>query len=580
MGDCFFDGGARFMVVAIGAVFLFLLLNFHLIDIRLIAIKQKGREWMKNLIVIVWCLSVCLTNFSQVNGASTVPSNTITIKVLTPRGGPAATKSLTLYGTINGITEKYLLCQNKNIDWGSTNIFTIQRPLNIQTINYITLEATNTNDCWGPNCFIFELPDNKIWTFAGNMSIGSHKDKIIKYNTQPSITFYFTGPKSGIIKTANPYTKIVPEWAAQIKGKCVDTLSSTTIYDATQSSITSQPAQNSDSSDNSNVQNTTEPTITIPPDKTKTIPVTPIRKNTNVANKIIKAEENANNTTSDNNKPNFQDTIATPLSGQNWTLPDLGMQFVYVTPGGFWMGSDRTYGKGDERPRHRVTIQYDYWIGKHEVTQGEYESILGEKPSYFKNINSNQRPVENVTWYESVIFCQELTLRARGNGSLPSGYEYRLPTEAEWDFAARGGVMSKGSLYSGGAKHDDVAWHTDDSGSKTNDVGKKVANELGIYDMSGNVWEWCLDYYHGDYKDVPCDGSPMFKVAPSRVQRGGCYRTPDPQVTIRFNGFPYIKSDRGGFRVVLGRIIKFDQDTKDMLIKERKKKMLKQSYFE
>jgi sulfatase modifying factor 1 len=263
----------------------------------------------------------------------------------------------------------------------------------------------------------------------------------------------------------------------------------------------------------------------------------------------------------------------------DWSVPDLGTQFVYVATRNFLMGSNRSYNKGDEKPQHWVKIKNNYWIGKHEVTQSEYESILGEKPSYFKSLNSGQRPVENVSWYDAVIFCQELTLRGRDDGSLPPGYEYRLPTESEWEFAARGGNKSNNYLYSGSTKHEAVAWHTDDSGSKTNDVGKKGANELGIHDMSGNVFEWCIDYYHKNYERTPVDGSPMLIESPTRVQRGGGYRTPDPQVTVRFNAYTYVKSDRCGFRVVLGRIINFDNKVKQSLIDERKKKKLK-PFFE
>lgn len=208
-----------------------------------------------------------------------------------------------------------------------------------------------------------------------------------------------------------------------------------------------------------------------------------------------------------------------PVKDQSWTVPGLGMQFVYVAPGNFQMGS--VDGKNDERPVHAVNISKGYWVGKYEVTQTEYEEINGKNPSFFKKTN---RPVEQVSWDNAVCFCQKLTQRERSAGRLPPNHEYCLPTESQWEFAARGGVASKGYKYSGGENLDSLAWYESNSSRATHEVGTKSPNELGIYDMSGNVWEWCQDDWHGNYVDAPSDGSRWGDgTGSNRVFRGGSW---------------------------------------------------------
>jgi formylglycine-generating enzyme required for sulfatase activity len=233
---------------------------------------------------------------------------------------------------------------------------------------------------------------------------------------------------------------------------------------------------------------------------------------------------------------------------QPWTVPNLNMQFVYVKPGSFQMGSNEF---ASEKPVHSVTLSNGYWLGKYEVTQDEYQSIIGSNPSNFKG---GRKPVEQVSWDDAVSFCQKLTERERSAGRLPSGYEYRLPTEAEWEFAARGGNMSKGYQYSGSDNIDSVAWYGENSGKTPHDVGTKSPNELGIYDMSGNVLEWCLDDWHSDYKGAPSDGDRWGDGSGSyRVHRGGDWLSNADRCRVadRSYGSPGSRRDFIGFRVAL-----------------------------
>lgn len=170
---------------------------------------------------------------------------------------------------------------------------------------------------------------------------------------------------------------------------------------------------------------------------------------------------------------------AIPVKGQPWTVAENGMQLVYVAPGSFKMGEPKG-GRDNEKPVHDVTLTQGYWIGKYEVTQNEYEKIMGNNPSVFKG---NNKPVDGVSWYNAVIFCQKLTKRERAAGCLPAGYEYCLPTEAQWEFAARGGTESKAYKFSGGNNLDSLAWYYENSGNA------RLSDEWDVDNLDSNAVE-------------------------------------------------------------------------------------------
>jgi formylglycine-generating enzyme required for sulfatase activity len=194
----------------------------------------------------------------------------------------------------------------------------------------------------------------------------------------------------------------------------------------------------------------------------------------------------------------------------------------------------------DEKPAHSVTVS-DFYIGKYEVTQKQWVQVMGSNPSKFRG---DDLPVEMVSWDDVQKFIRKLNQQ--------TGKKYRLPTEAEWEYAARGGNKSRGYKYSGSNNIGDVAWYEGNSGDKTNDVGTKSPNELGIYDMSGNVWEWVSDWY-GKYSE----GAQTNPAGPSsgsdRVFRGGgwYYDAESCRVSIRGNDYPDYRSYNIGFRLVL-----------------------------
>ncbi|HEX8847607.1 MAG TPA: SUMF1/EgtB/PvdO family nonheme iron enzyme, partial [Pyrinomonadaceae bacterium] len=185
----------------------------------------------------------------------------------------------------------------------------------------------------------------------------------------------------------------------------------------------------------------------------------------------------------------------------------IGMEFVLVPAGSFMMGSEN--GDKNEKPAHQVTINCQFYMGKYEVTQAQWQQVLSSNPSNFKNCD--QCPVENVSWNDAQEFIKKLNAQN-------DGYSYRLPSEAEWEYACRAGTIGD---YAGDM--DEIAWYIKNSGSKTHPVGQKQANAWSLYDMHGNVREWCEDVWHENYKGTPSDGSAWLIGGNSnlRVLRGG-----------------------------------------------------------
>ena len=190
-----------------------------------------------------------------------------------------------------------------------------------------------------------------------------------------------------------------------------------------------------------------------------------------------------------------------------------GIPVVFLLPGSFMMGSPETEtDRQTDEVQHLVTLTRPFALAQTPCTQWQWEAVMGSNPSNFKG---KDRPVEQVSWEEAVAFCRKLTLKQQQEGVLAEGWEWRLPTEAEWEYAARAGTT--------GARHgelDAIAWHLDNSGGETHAVKGKQANAWGLYDMLGNVWEWCADW-NGDYPT----GSVTDPTGPSsgsnRVVRGG-----------------------------------------------------------
>lgn len=226
--------------------------------------------------------------------------------------------------------------------------------------------------------------------------------------------------------------------------------------------------------------------------------------------------------------------------GQAFTDAATGMEFVFIKGGCYEMGDTFGDGEGDEKPVHEVCVN-DFYLGKYEVKQGQWQAVMGNNPSNFKDCGASC-PVEQISWNDTQDFIGRL------NGK--TGKNYRLPTEAEWEYAARSG--GKREKYAGGDDLDRVAWYSSNSGSKTHPVGTKAPNGLGLYDMSGNVWEWCQDWYGEKfYGESPRDNSRGPSSGQYRVRRGGAWNSKPQNVRAADRGWsgPAYRLDVDGFRL-------------------------------
>ena len=236
----------------------------------------------------------------------------------------------------------------------------------------------------------------------------------------------------------------------------------------------------------------------------------------------------------------------TVTSSDNISIPvkyGISIDRVRVAAGTFTMGATPEMKNpwDNELPTHQVTLSNDYYIGKYEVTQALWKAVMGKNPSKYKGDNL---PVENVSWNDCLKFISKL--------NKITSRTFRLPTEAEWEYAARGGNKSRGYQYSGSNNLSDVAWCCDNSGGNTHPVGLKQANELGIYDMSGNVWEWCQNriYFYSSRSQTNPAGSTDGVL---RVIRGGSFFYDSRHCRSSFRLFmdPGCRDGLPGLRLVL-----------------------------
>jgi formylglycine-generating enzyme required for sulfatase activity len=218
--------------------------------------------------------------------------------------------------------------------------------------------------------------------------------------------------------------------------------------------------------------------------------------------------------------PNHQEALALKkkISGYYGPSPGevktntIGMKLVYIPPGEFMMGSND--GDSDEKPVHKVRISKGFYMGVYEVTQAQWQAVMGTNPSNFKGDNL---PVETVSWNDATEFCKKL--------SQKEGRTYRLPTEAEWEYACRADSNTRFCFGDNDSGLDDYAWYGyEKSGKQTHPVGQKKPNAFGLYDMHGNVWEWCQDWYDEDYYSRSPEVDPQgHDTGSARVLRGGSW---------------------------------------------------------
>ena len=274
--------------------------------------------------------------------------------------------------------------------------------------------------------------------------------------------------------------------------------------------------------------------------------------------------------------------LPSPQVGQPWTIPDLELALQPIAAGSFTMGSpDSEAGRdNDEGPQTHVTISRPFWLGRTEVTQGQWQAVMEGNPSSYPNAGTDA-PVENVSWNDAMSFCQKLTAREKAAGRLPAGYVYTLPTEAQWEYACRAGTttMSYAGDFQIVGEHnapgvDGIAWYGGNSGvdydgaddssgwsemqydhklAGTHPVAKKQANAWGLYDMLGNVWEWCTDFYQDHLPGGTLTDPVVTAAADNRVMRGGSYSDSASSIrsAYRSYGEPTNTSSNVGFRVAL-----------------------------
>ena len=241
-----------------------------------------------------------------------------------------------------------------------------------------------------------------------------------------------------------------------------------------------------------------------------------------------------------------------------WVIPQFELELLWCPPGSFVMGSPENEEDRDEdEVQHKVTLTKGFWIGKYEVTQAQWQKLMGNNPSAFKD---PKRPVERISWYDATEFCERLTIHEQNAGRLPSGMVYKLPTEAQWEYACRAGTQTVfcfgDALSCTQANLDgDYPYGTASRISyleRTVPVGSYTENLWGIHDMHGNVWEWCSDWY-GEYPTEAVTDPQGATIGRNRVYRGGSWGINGQYCRSAFRYWftPDYKSNKLGFRICL-----------------------------
>ena len=249
------------------------------------------------------------------------------------------------------------------------------------------------------------------------------------------------------------------------------------------------------------------------------------------------------------------DTVLTVSLGSGETL-----EMVWIEPGTFSMGSpEDELGRFRDEARHEVAITHGFWMGRYELTQAQYAAQMGSNPSRFQG---DDRPVDHVSWYDALNFCSRLTAHERSAGRLSEGYEFMVPTEAQWEYACRAGTST---ALNGGKdlsnvnecpEMDEVGWYQYNSDNATHSAGEKPPNAWGLHDMHGNVREWCWDWYENDYSSANSVDPDGPGTGEYRVLRGGDWdkTAQNCRSAYRTHSNPSVEDwDDVGFRVVLVR---------------------------